>query len=280
LDDGITVAFHDIADIKHYEEELKTNIAALEQSNHELEEYAYAASHDLQEPLRKIKTFGSILQETGRDKLDEKGRLQLEKILQSADRMSLLIKDLLSYSSLKTKDEFELTDLDEILKNVLEDMEVLIEQKKAVVTHDPLPEIDAIPVQINQLFYNLVNNSLKFSKDDLPLRLDIACKQLTAEEANYIPGLDSSSKWYEIIFSDNGIGFNQDYASQIFGLFKRLNDKTYYSGSGIGLALCKKVVVNHGGVIMANGKEDVGAQFYIYLPEKQKNTKPSPPDME
>ena len=270
LKDGITVAFHDIGEIKRYEEELKTNIVALEQSNKELEEYAYAASHDLQEPLRKIKTFGSFLRDTEHVRFDEKSRMQLEKILQSADRMSLLIKDLLTFSSLKTKEEFELTDLSVIFENVLQDMEVLIEQKKAIITHDPLPEIEAIPIQINQLFYNLVNNSLKFSKDEIPLHLDVSCKLLTAEEVKYVQGLDLGKTYYEIIFSDNGIGFNQEYAAQIFGLFKRLNDKTTYSGSGIGLALCKKVVANHGGIILANGKENVGAQFYIYLPQKQK----------
>ena len=270
MGDGITVAFHDIGAIKRYEEELKTNIAALEQSNQELEEYAYAASHDLQEPLRKIKTFGSFLRDTQYERLDEKGRQHLEKILQSADRMSLLIKDLLSFSGLKTKEKFELADLGAIFENVLQDMEVFIEQKKAIITHDPLPEVEAIPVQMNQLFYNLVNNSLKFSKEEIPLHLDVSCKLLSAEETRYIAGLDPLVAYYEIIFSDNGIGFNQDYATQIFGLFKRLNDKTSYAGSGIGLALCKKVVINHGGLILANGKEGVGAQFYIYLPQKQK----------
>ena len=235
-----------------------------------MEEYAYAASHDLQEPLRKIKTFGSFLRDTQYERFDEKGRQHLEKILQSADRMSLLIKDLLSFSGLKTKEKFELADLGAIFENVLQDMEVFIEQKKAIITHDPLPEIEAIPVHINQLFYNLVNNSLKFSKEEIPLHLDVSCKLLSAEETKYIAGLDPSIAYYEIVFSDNGIGFNQDYATQIFGLFKRLNDKTSYAGSGIGLALCKKVVINHGGLILANGKEGVGAQFYIYLPQKQK----------
>jgi PAS domain S-box-containing protein len=270
LKDGMTVAIHDITDIKRYEEELKTNISALEQSNQQLEEYAYAASHDLQEPLRKIKTFGSFLYDTQQGGTDDTGKQHLEKILQSAERMSLLIKDLLSYSSLKIKEEFGLTDLTSIFENVLQDMEVLIEQKKAIITHDPLPEIEAIPIQINQLFYNLVNNSLKFSSDDLPLHLDVSCKLLNAEELVHIGGLDNTLTYYEIIFSDNGIGFNQDYANQIFGLFKRLNDKTVYAGSGIGLALCKKVVSNHKGIIAANAKEGIGAQFYIYLPQEQK----------
>ncbi|RYZ22408.1 MAG: hypothetical protein EOO10_21740, partial [Chitinophagaceae bacterium] len=277
LHDGITVAFHNIADIKRYEEELKKNITELEQTNLELEEYAYAASHDLQEPLRKIRTFGGFLQDTQYEKLDEKGRLHIDKILQSTERMSLLIKDLLSYSSLKQKDEFVPTDLNEILENVLQDLEMIIAQKKAIISHDGLPEIEAIPVQINQLFYNLVNNALKFSKDDLPLHLDISCRTVNSDEIKDVPGLQPSTLYYEIIFSDNGIGFNQSYAHQIFGLFKRLNDKSSYAGSGIGLSLCKKVVTNHGGIITANGKEGIGAQFYIYLPVPVKPVFVAPP---
>jgi len=277
LHDGITVAFHNISDIKRYEEDLKKNITQLEQTNLELEEYAYAASHDLQEPLRKIRTFGGFLQDTQYEKLDEKGRLHIDKILQSTERMSLLIKDLLSYSSLKQKEEFVPTDLNEILENVLQDLEMIIAQKKAIISHDALPEIDAIPVQINQLFYNLVNNALKFSKDDLPLHLDISCRTVNSSEIKDVPGLQPATPYYEIIFSDNGIGFNQTYAHQIFGLFKRLNDKSSYAGSGIGLSLCKKVVTNHGGVISANGKEGVGAQFYIYLPVPIKPAVVAPP---
>lgn len=277
LYDGITVAFNNIADIKRYEEELKKNITELEQTNQELEEYAYAASHDLQEPLRKIRTFGGFLQDTQYEKLDEKGRLHIDKILQSTERMSLLIKDLLSYSSLKQKEEYVSTDLNEILENVLQDLEMIIAQKKAIISHDELPEIEAIPVQINQLFYNLVNNALKFSKDDLPLHLDISCRTVNSSEIKDVPGLQPATLYYEIIFSDNGIGFNQAYAHQIFGLFKRLNDKSSYAGSGIGLSLCKKVVTNHGGIITANGKEGVGAQFYIYLPVPIKPAVVAPP---
>ncbi|RYF86588.1 MAG: hypothetical protein EON98_03230, partial [Chitinophagaceae bacterium] len=248
LHDGITVAFHNISDLKRYEGELKKNITALEESNKELEEYAYAASHDLQEPLRKIRTFGGFLRDQEFEKLDEKGKQQIEKIIQSTERMSLLIKDLLSFSSLKNKDKFEETDLNEIFENVVQDLEVLIAQKDATITHDHLPEITAIPIQINQLFYNLVNNALKFSKPNTRLHLDVSCRKMKGEEVSDVTGLEPSASYYEIVFSDNGIGFNQDYAAQIFGMFKRLNDRSHYAGSGIGLALCRKVVHNHGGV--------------------------------
>lgn len=267
LKDGVTISFYENTEIKKTAQELKKNIAALELSNKELEEYAYAASHDLQEPLRKIKTFSGFLQERQSDRLDGKGREQLRKIVEATERMSLLIKDLLHFSGLRSMEAgFEPTDLNEILDNVLQDLEVLIAQTHTIVTHEKLPEIDAIPVQMHQLFYNLVNNSLKFAKRELPLHLDVGCKLVRGTEVRDVPGLAPETDYHEIIFSDNGIGFSQQYARQIFGLFKRLHDKNQYAGSGIGLALCKKVVVNHNGIIAANGKEGVGAQFYIYLP--------------
>ena len=270
LKDGVTVSFYENTDIKRTAQQLTQNITALEQTNRELEEYAYAASHDLQEPLRKIKTFGMFLKDTQYNRLDEKGQQQLDKIVQATERMTMLIKDLLSFSGLKTKDhEFEPVDLNEILENVLQDLEVMISQNHAIITHEKLPELYAIPVQMNQLFYNLVNNSLKFAKADLPLHLDISCKPVRGKDVIDVSGLVADADYYEIIFSDNGIGFNQQYAKQIFELFKRLHDKARYAGSGIGLSLCKKVVTNHNGVMTANGKEGVGAQFYIYLPKTQ-----------
>ncbi len=273
LNSGVTISFYENTAIKQTAADLKENIEALQQTNSELEEYAYAASHDLQEPLRKIRTFGAFLKETQSQNLDEKGRQQLEKILSSTERMTMLIKDLLSYSGLKTKEvSFEPTDLNEILEAVLDDLDLMITQQHAIITHERLPEVLVIPVQMNQLFYNLVNNSLKFARPGLPLHLDISCKQIMGNDVIDVAGLKPDHSYYEIVFSDNGIGFSQQYARQIFELFKRLHDKARYAGSGIGLSLCKKVVANHGGVMEANGKEGVGAQFYIYLPADQMPT--------
>jgi signal transduction histidine kinase len=265
LEDGLTTSFQEITQLKNYEKELKNNITQLERSNNELEQYAYVASHDLQEPLRKIRSFGSYLEESQAQNLDEKGRQYLDKIVKSAERMSVLIKDILSFSSMKRDEGFVETDLNKVLEGVLADFDLSITQRGAVVEKDPLPTIEAIPLQMNQLFYNLIGNSLKFAKEDQKLVIRIQSSLVTEEQKKNL-NLKKDMVYYEIIFSDNGIGFSEEYADQIFGLFKRLNDKQYYPGSGIGLALCKKVVENHHGLIYAKGKEMKGASFFIYLP--------------
>jgi signal transduction histidine kinase len=267
LKDGVTATFHDITQLKKYENELKENITDLERSNTELEQYAYIASHDLQEPLRKIRSFGTYLQDTQAQRLDEKGREQLGKIISSAHRMSTLIKDILGFSSLRREDALEQVDLNNTLQSVLQDLELMVAQKKVVVQNDALPVVEAIPLQMSQLFYNLINNSLKFLKEHGEPLIRITCRRLP--ESEYPAGLTKGLSYYEMIFTDNGIGFSPEYAEQIFGLFKRLNDKQFYPGSGIGLALCKKVVDNHHGLIIARSQEQQGASFYVYLPEKQ-----------
>ena len=268
LEDGLTATFHNISELKGYEDVLKENIKKLEYSNSELEQYAYAASHDLQEPLRKIRMYTSHLKGKQEARLDEKGKEDIEKILGAAERMSILITDILSFSSLKREESYIKTNLDEILDHVLEDLDLLIAQKQAVIERESLPEIEAIPLQMNQLFYNLLNNALKFSRKDLKTIISIRCRQ--PDEAELINfRLNPKMKWFEIIVTDNGMGFDDKFSEQIFGIFKRLDDKQKFPGSGIGLALCRKVVDNHNGIILAKGKENEGASFHVLLPLKQ-----------
>jgi Bacteriophytochrome (light-regulated signal transduction histidine kinase) len=268
LEDGLTTTFHNISQLKNYEQDLKNNIQELESSNNELEQYAYVASHDLQEPLRKIRSFGSYLQDTQNEKLDDRGKMHLEKIMSAAERMSTLIKDILSFSSMKRRHEYLSTDLNVIVDGVLQDLDLLINQRNAVVKKDNLPTIEAIPLQMTQLFYNLLNNSLKFIKENRQPQITLTSRKLSDSETQQLE-LDKNKTYFEIVVHDNGIGFSEEYKEQIFGLFKRLNERHFYPGSGIGLALCRKVVNNHNGIIYAESKEGDGASFYIVLPEKQ-----------
>jgi PAS domain S-box-containing protein len=236
----------------------------LEKSNHELEQFAYIASHDLQEPLRKIQTFADLV----KDHLHDHAMTEryFTKINSSARRMSMLINDVLNYSRLtKNGEQFISTDLNKILKDVLSDFELLIEQKEAVITNNELPVIKGIPLQLNQLFSNLISNSLKFSENK-PV-IEINSKMLTPEEIERkYPRLKRDAGYVELMFKDNGIGFEQQYAEQIFIIFQRLNNQKAYTGTGIGLALCKKIVEYHDGIIIANSEKGQGSTFTVVLP--------------
>ena len=275
LEDGLTATFHDISELKRYEDVLKENIKKLEYSNSELEQYAYAASHDLQEPLRKIRMYTSRLQSKQEARLDEKGKEDIQKILGAAERMSVLITDILSFSSLKREESYVKINLNDILNHVLEDLDLLIAQKEAVIEIDSLPIIEAIPLQMNQLFYNLLNNALKFSRNEVKTTIKIICRVPHAAELKKYSSLNLDLDWIEIIFRDNGMGFDEKFSEQIFGIFKRLADKQQFPGSGIGLALCRKVVENHNGILFAEGKENVGASFHVLLPVKQPTDHPT-----
>lgn len=247
-------------------EELLEANAALKHSNQELEQFAFVASHDLQEPLRKIKTFSQKLENKSKDLLDFDATVYIDKIKDSCSRMEGLIKDVLTYSRLTYLDKkLVRTDLTEILKNVLNDFEISTEEKEATITIDPLPTIMASPLQMNQLFHNLISNSLKFTNNDVPCRIDIKSRVLSKEEA-IAKGLMINRSYCEIIVADNGIGFRQEFASSIFKIFERLNTRHRYEGSGIGLALCRKIVENHSGKIFVTSQENIGTTFYIILP--------------
>lgn len=259
---GAVIIAHDNTEIIRASEKLKQTNEELIRINNELEQFAYIASHDLQEPLRKIQIFSDIVQKNIKDEvLVEK---YLEKIISSADRMMILIKAVLNYSKLSRKDgEFKSVDLNEILEEVKTDFELLIAEKRASIRAARLPPITGIPLQINQLFSNLIGNSLKFCVDT-PV-IEISSTIITSDELSKYPSLNKNKEYTEIIFKDNGIGFEAKYAEQVFTIFQRLN-KDDYKGTGIGLALCRKIVENHHGLIAAESEVNRGTTFRILLP--------------
>ncbi|HZH65722.1 MAG TPA: ATP-binding protein [Flavisolibacter sp.] len=241
---------------------------ALELSNHDLQQFASVASHDLQEPLRKIQLFSNLLRERGGQQLTPESKKYLEKIVFSAGRMKALIIDILSYSKLSATDNpFAYTDLSVLVKDLLEDFDLFIAEKKAVVNVDALPCLYVNPGQIRQMFQNLLSNSLKFAgKEKVPV-IDISAKFL--KEKLFDSAEDPEGAYCLITVADNGIGFNEKYAAKIFSLFERLHSKETYEGTGIGLAITKKIIEKHNGHITVHSKEGEGAQFLILLPVHQ-----------
>lgn len=259
----VTKAIKATAMLKESADQLRSANDSLIKQNEELEQFAYVASHDLQEPLRKITTFARMLERAIESQPEEAPKF-IQKIIQSANRMSELIRDVLKLSQLNEVDSFKKVDLNEVLSAICTDLELLIEQKKAVIERGALPVIEAVPQQMTQLFYNLISNSLKFSNPDQRIVIRVHSSKVgPADEGN------ESNGFFKITFSDNGIGFDQAYADKIFMMFQRLNTREHYSGSGIGLAMVKKIVSNHRGQVVAEGAEGVGASFHVTLPVTQ-----------
>ena len=240
----------------------------LERMNKELESFAYVSSHDLQEPLRKIQTFSNRILEKENDNLSDSGKEYLKRMRLAGERMQQLIQDLLAYSRTKTGDrKFESTDLEKVLIDIKDDLKDEIRQKNVIIETDETRFISAkiIPFQFRQLIYNLISNSIKFSKTDIQPIIKLICEIAEGSKMTN-KYLVPHQKYYHIKISDNGIGFKPDYKEKIFEIFQRLHGREEYTGTGIGLAIVKKIIDNHNGFINADGELGVGATFDIYIP--------------
>ena len=249
--------------------ELNRHAKKLEQSNRELEQFAYVASHDLQEPLRKIQAFGSLVRAETKENLSEKGTNYLVRMENAAKRMRDLIDALLEYSRLMRQNTpFTSVDLNTTLSEVVSDLETRITDTQGLIDSTPLPIIQADSVQMRQLFQNILSNSLKYRREDTPPRISISCSA----------GAGSNGKIYTMKFTDNGIGFEQEYADKIFAPFQRLHGRQQYTGTGIGLAICRMIAERHNGSITAESTPGQGSIFTVLLPEKHVAPKKKPQD--
>lgn len=253
----------DMSEQKAAEQKIRDYARALEQSNQELESFAYIVSHDLQEPLRKIQAFGERLLKKEASRLSEQGKDYLERMLNAGERMQRLIEDLLRFSRITTRRQpYEKLTLAGVMKEVLADLEWQIEQRRAVVeVEGEQLSFDASRHQMHQLFLNLLGNALKFQKEDIPPHIRVRAEAYYEEDGK---------EWVKIEVADNGIGFDAQFADKIFVIFRRLHHT--HEGTGIGLAICKKIVEQHGGRIEAHSHEGEGSVFTVYLPAKQDNT--------
>jgi len=257
----------DVTELRHNERTLENKIAELNRSNRELEEFAYVASHDLQEPLRKISTFSQRLQLRFANKLGDDGNLYITRVVAACDNMRKLIDNLLEFSKISLNNPPpQQVDLSLIVANAMEDLDFTIAETNTEIKIGRLPAIEAIGSQMLQLFANMLNNSIKFRKQDTPLQIKIDSKKLTLSEKELYK-LSPALHYVIITVEDNGIGFEQQYADKIFQLFQRLEGKSEYPGTGIGLSICKKIVTNHRGLIFANASLGEGATFSIILPK-------------
>ncbi|MBW8687438.1 sensor histidine kinase [Chitinophaga rhizophila] len=247
--------------------ELKKANIDLNIVNQNLEQFAYVASHDLQEPLRKINMFSALLQDKYANELNETGVRNLGIIRNAATRMTTLIQDLLAFSRVSRQDHlFEQVDLRKVLEQVVADLDVVVQQKGATINYDNLCKVVAIPLHMTQLFQNLLSNALKFSKSDVPPVINLTSRMMDVQEVAAHPQLQNGTPYCEIKVQDNGIGFAPTYARKIFVIFQRLHGRGEYEGSGIGLALCQKIVIAHHGIIFAESEEKQGATFTVILP--------------
>lgn len=248
---------------------LRETNAALEFKNAELQQFASVASHDLKEPLRKIQVFSSIIRDKYIKEEDHELKDFITRIINSSERMTGLINDLLSFSRLSLSSLMHPTNFNTLINEILEDIELSVIEKSAIIEIDPIPEVQAIPGQMRQVFQNLISNALKFSKPGIPPVIKISCYKINepSEEA----ALNEKGEWLRISIKDNGIGFDEVYLDKIFTIFQRLNSNRQYEGTGIGLAIAKKIIENHNGKITAKSQPGNGTEFIVILPMNKRN---------
>lgn len=256
----------DVTRVTRFRMEIENYVAELARSNKELEEFAYVASHDLQEPLRKIVTFSDRLLAKFGEALGPEGTAYLSRMTVATENMRILIDNLLEFSRItRSADVFALTDLGEILDDAKAELELKIEEAGATVISEKLPAVVCNGPQIRQLFINLLGNSLKFRRTDVPTRIHVASGPLGQAEKAAL-SFPTQREYYKITIADNGIGFEKEYAERIFLIFQRLHGKSEYPGSGVGLAICKKIVDQHNGAIYADSMPGNGSVFTVILP--------------
>ncbi|PTY38320.1 hypothetical protein BGP77_15295 [Saccharospirillum sp. MSK14-1] len=262
----IIASIVDISERRSYEQRIQLHNEALERSNKELEEFAFIASHDLREPLRKIISFSRLLLSNDYGKFTKEGQEFTNYIVSAAERMRELLESLLSYSRITSQGRhFTETDVAQVVDQVKADLQLSIEETGASIDTGDLPRIDADSSQLRQLLQNLVSNSLKYRHPERPPHILIQGESLPESR-------------YRLVISDNGIGFDPRYNEQVFEVFKRLHGRSEHPGTGMGLAICRKIVDRHNGIIMANGRQNEGTTFIIDLPVRQQNIE-APPEV-
>jgi two-component system CheB/CheR fusion protein len=277
LDEGVSLSIilTDLTAQKETQKQLKKNNKqleeinyALEVSNHDLQQFASVASHDLQEPLRKIQIYSNLLKQKHNNEFSTSADTYIQKIIASSERMRVLIHDILSFSRLSQKDNiYEVTDLKLLVEELLKDFELLIEEKKATVTIEDLPVVEVNPGQIRQVFQNIISNALKFTKPEVNPVIVISGKRICENLYDSRPDVEGAYACIHV--KDNGIGFDEKYMAHVFTLFKRLHTKDKYEGTGIGLAITKRIIEKHNGQIIAQSTEGSGSDFIIVLPVRQ-----------
>lgn len=256
----------DITESYEYKKALEEKVTQLDKSNRNLQEFVYVASHDLQEPVRKINTFAERLASKFGDLLNEEGLTYLRRMQKSSQNMQVLLDDLLDFSRLSFNTKApEKVSLKDCLENVISDLEVKIEETKTIIEYNDLPVIEGYSTQLKQLFNNLIGNAIKFRKLNVNPYIKINYSRINPFSYPQYPLL-KNTHYAKIEISDNGIGFEQEYSEKIFMIFQRLNSKVEYSGSGIGLSICKKIIENHHGQIFASSTLNKGSTFTLLLP--------------